>query len=105
MGSDKNQQPDRREFMRRLGGAAAYGVPVFVALGTARPASSAEPSPESNPERIAMHWEEAARHLISAERLGARMEFTERDWEIMAPAVKGLTPPIKRWPPDWCAIC
>jgi hypothetical protein len=109
MGSEKNGKPDRREFMRRLGGAAVYGVPAFVALGAARPASSAEPSRESspdfNPERIAMHWEEAARHLIEAERLGARTRFTDRDWEVLAPAVKGLTPPIKRWPPDWCAVC
>jgi hypothetical protein len=101
MGLEKNGKPDRREFVRRLGGAAVYGVPVFAALGAARPTSSAE----SSPAEIARHWEQAARHLIAAERLGREGEFSRRDWEVMAPAVKGLTPPMKRWPPDWCAIC
>ena len=53
----------------------------------------------------ARHWNEAARHLIAAERLGRETEFSRRDWEVLAPAVKGLTPPIKRWPPGWCPIC
>lgn len=101
MESEKNGKPDRREFVRRLGGAAVYGVPVFAALGAAKSTSSGA----SNPEQIARHWSEAARHLIAAERLGQRTEFTRRDWEVLAPAMKGLTPPIKRWPPDWCAIC
>ena len=98
---EKNGKPDRREFVRRLGGAAVYGVPVFAALGAARPTSSAE----SNPEEIARHWNEAARHLIAAERLGARSEFKRGDWEMLEPAVEGLRGPIKRWPPDWCTIC
>ena len=101
MGLEKKGKPDRREFVRRLGGVAVYGVPVFAALGAARPTSSVE----SNPEQIARHWNEAARNLIAAERLGRETEFSRRDWEVLAPAVKGLTPPIKRWPPEWCPIC
>lgn len=106
MEHDTSSKPDRREFVRRLGTAAAYGVPVFAALGAARPQErSSLPGSESTAEEIARHWEEAAKHLVEADRLGSRYRFQDRDWEILKPALKEVTPPIKRFPPDWCAIC
>lgn len=101
MESERIPAPDRRDFVRNLGGAAVYGVPIFAVLG----ATQDRRESGSNPELIARHLQEAARHLNEAYRLGARYRFTDRDWDVMAPAVKGITPPIKNWPPDWCAIC
>jgi len=103
MDHDGPRTPDRREFVRRLSTAAAYGVPVFAALGAARPAVGAEP--ESNPEEILQHLKMAARSLTAANRLGSRYRFSESDWEMLKPGFKALEGPIKNWPPDWCARC
>jgi len=109
MDHDGSTAPDRREFVRRLGTAAAYGVPVFAALGVARPAAGAvlgaDAESESNPEEILRHLQTAARSLNAANRLGSRYRFQRSDWEIMEPGFKGLEGPMKNWPPDWCAIC
>ncbi len=97
MKSKREGTPGRREFMRRLGTAAVYGAPVVAVLGAA--------SPRSNPEQIAVHFREAARHLNEAYQLGRRTEFTPRDWEMLKPAIDGVRRPILGFPPEWCTIC
>ncbi len=97
MKPEREGVPGRREFMRRLGTAAVYGAPVVAVLGAA--------SPRADPEQIARHFREAARHLNEAYRLGSRYEFTERDWEMLKPVIVEVTGPIKGFPPEWCTIC
>jgi len=103
MDDDQPAGPDRREFMKRVGGAAIYGVPVVAVLGAARPLAGSRP--RSNPEQIARHFEQAATHLTSAYRLGDEYRFSEEDWEVLAPAIKKLQGPIKAYPPRWCERC
>ena len=82
MAGKRTEGPDRREFLRRVGGVAIFAPPVMLALGgTAASAGSAY-------EKINSNIQEATKLVGQSRRMGK--ELTEEEFKALGRPIRAL---------------